>query len=180
MSSENNPLKEKLETYLSNRLHSEVHVSKMIPLTGGACQDNYLTDINVLQGESSGLHSLVFRTDKGASLFSSLSRVEEYYVIQLAYSAGVKTPKPIWLEDGREAIGSPFYFMERISGRANGRYIVKDPKLNAVRKKFSTFLAQFIMSCNKVFRQISCCLTLTRASVKVFLDTFPNFSALLF
>ena len=142
MSSENNPLKEKLEAYLSNRLQSEVQVSKMIPLTGGACQDNYLTDINVLQGESSGLHSLVFRTDKGASLFSSLSRVEEYYVIQLAYSAGVKTPKPIWLEDGREAIGSPFYFMERISGRANGRYIVKDPKLNAVRKKFSTFLAE--------------------------------------
>ena len=32
--------------------------------------------------------------------------------------------------------------MERISGRANGRYIVKDPKLNAVRKKFSTFLAE--------------------------------------
>ena len=150
MNSETSELKDKIQNYLSSRLGGKVSITNMISLTGGACQDNYLTDLHVEGGEYSGSHSYVFRTDKGASLFSSLSRVEEYRVIEMAYNAGVKTPKPIWLEENRSTIGNPFYFMERISGKANGRYIVKDPKLNAVRKKLSAFLGENLAKIHSV------------------------------
>ena len=142
MSSEIAQLKNKVEKYLSERLNTTVEISNMTSLSGGACQDNYLTDLSIKSGDWSGNHSFVFRTDKGASLFSSLSRIEEFKVIQMAYNAGVKTPRPIWLEESRSTIGNPFYFMEKISGKANGRYIVKDSSLNSIRKSFSKFLAE--------------------------------------
>ena len=58
-------LKKRLESYLTNRLSGKANVTDMIPLSGGACQDNYLLDLNIDSGEFSGEHRLVFRTDKG-------------------------------------------------------------------------------------------------------------------
>lgn len=135
-------LKNKIESYLTDRLAGKSNVTDMIPLSGGACQDNYLLDLKVDSGEFSGEHRLVFRTDKGASLLASLSRIDEFKVCELTSNAGVKTPKPYWLETDTSVIGNPFYFMERISGKATGRYIVKDPSLNKIRKSLTEELAE--------------------------------------
>ncbi len=135
-------LKNTLESYLTTRLSGKSNVTDMIPLSGGACQDNYLLDLKVDSGEFSGEHRLVFRTDKGASLLASLSRIDEFKVCELTSKAGVKTPKPYWLETNRDVIGNPFYFMQRISGKATGRYIVKDPSLNKIRKSLTEELAE--------------------------------------
>ncbi len=137
-----NEVKTKLEIYLTNRLKGNVKISDMKVLSGGACQENYLLDLEVNSGEQKGIYKLVFRTDKGASLFSSLSRTEEYKVAEIANLNGVKTPKPYWLEIDKSIIGNPFYFMERILGKATGRFIVKDPSLKNVREKFTEEIAQ--------------------------------------
>lgn len=76
-------LKSKLEDYLTVRLSGKSNVTDMIPLSGGACQDNYLLDLIVESGKFSGEHRLVFRTDKGASLLASLSRIDEFKVCEL-------------------------------------------------------------------------------------------------
>lgn len=128
-------LEKKLELYLSGRMEKAVRIQSMIPLTGGACQDNYLLKLSEDPGE------LVFRTDKGASLFASLSRIEECQVAELAHSFGVNTPKTFYLEKDPSYIGSPFYFMEKIEGKAGGRYVIKDPSLNRIRKTFPEVLA---------------------------------------
>ena len=143
-------LKKRLESYLTNRLSGKANVTHMIPLSGGACQDNYLLDLNIDSGEFSGEHRLVFRTDKGASLLASLSRIDEFKVCELTSKAGVKTPKPYWLETNADVIGNPFYFMERISGKATGRYIVKDPSLNKVRKSFTEELADNLAKIHRI------------------------------
>ncbi|HMV43818.1 MAG TPA: phosphotransferase family protein [Leptospiraceae bacterium] len=143
-------LKSKLESYLTDRLRGNANVTNMIPLSGGACQDNYLLDLNINNGEFSGEHRLVFRTDKGASLLASLSRIDEFKVCEITSSHGVKTPKPYWLETKEDVIGSPFYFMERISGKATGRYVVKDPSLNKVRKKITEELAENLAKIHKI------------------------------
>lgn len=113
----------------------------MRSLTGGACQDNYLIDLKIEGGDHKGDHKLVMRTDKGASLLASLSRIDEFGVCELAFNAGVKTPKPLWLEPGSDVIGNPFYFMERIGGSANGRFVVKDASINQARKVLPDELA---------------------------------------
>ncbi|MBL8018603.1 MAG: phosphotransferase family protein [Leptospirales bacterium] len=113
----------------------------MRSLTGGACQDNYLVDLKIEAGDHKGDHRLVMRTDKGASLLASLSRIDEFGVCELAFNAGVKTPRPLWLEPGSDIIGNPFYFMERIGGSANGRFVVKDASINQARKVLPDELA---------------------------------------
>ncbi|MDX1959477.1 MAG: phosphotransferase family protein [Leptospiraceae bacterium] len=135
----NSELATKLESYLSNRLSDKVSVTNMISLSGGACQDNYLIDLDLDSGKN---YRLVFRTDKGASLYASLSRADEFSVCEMAHNAGVNTPKPYWLETDRSILGNPFYFLERIDGKASGRYIVKDPSLKDVRKTFAETLAK--------------------------------------
>jgi hypothetical protein len=67
-----------LEGYLSSRLGGKAEIKSMKPLTGGACQDNYLMDLEVQGGSQSGAYNLVMRTDKGASLFAS------YYPVRMS------------------------------------------------------------------------------------------------
>ena len=135
-------LKQQIDVYLTERLGGPTSVTSMKSLSGGACQDNYLVDLNVASGPEAGEYGLVLRTDAGASLLASLGRPEEFCVAQAAYDNGVKTPRPYWLEKDIKAIGKPFYFMERIQGRATGRYVVKDRELNGVRKDFARLLAE--------------------------------------
>lgn len=122
----------------------------MKPLTGGACQDNYLIDLEVEGGPEAGVYRLVMRTDKGASLFASLARADEFAVCALAHGAGVKTPRPMWLEKSKEVIGNPFYFMERIAGSANGRFVVKDPSIAEARKRLPQELAGALAAIHSV------------------------------
>jgi len=127
-------LKPALESHLTNIWKSPVQIQDIVHLSGGACQDNFAIRLSVddsLQGKEK---NVVLRTDKGGSLLSSLSKKDEYKVAGLAYTAGVKTPEPIYLEENANIIGAPFFLMEKISGKATGRYIIKDAELNEYRK----------------------------------------------
>jgi len=135
-------LKTQLEGYLSRRLEGEVSLSGMQSLSGGACQENFAVDVEVKSGPAQGRYETVFRTDKGAALLASLSRAHEFQVCRLAFEAGVKTPEPFWLETDAQITGSPFYFMRRIPGKAQGRFLVKDPALNPIRARLAQDLAQ--------------------------------------
>lgn len=137
-------LKEKLESYLKDRLETNVKICNFFSLSGGggACQDNYMFDLFVEDGEWKGEHNLVLRTDKGASLYASISKQDEFGVTSLAYNNGVKTPRPYWLEKDTTFTGNPFFIMQRISGKANGRHIVKAPSLNKIRKRLPMELGE--------------------------------------
>ncbi|MBM9499157.1 phosphotransferase family protein [Leptospira sp. 201903071] len=143
-------LKNVLEDYLSGRLKGKAEIHTMVSLSGGACQENFLAELKVLGGPEQGSYETVFRTDKGAALLASLSREDEFGVCNLAYDAGVKTPRPFWLETDRSVTGSPFYFMQKISGKATGRYIVKDASLNKIRKQLAVDLAENLAKIHSV------------------------------
>lgn len=137
-------LKDNLTAYLQNRLESATQITNFQSLSGGggACQDNYSFDLNVDKGQWKGDHNLVLRTDKGGSLYASISKEDEFGVTNLAYQNKVNTPKPYWMEKDVQFTGNPFFIMQRIEGKANGRYIIKDPKLKMAREKLVDELAQ--------------------------------------
>lgn len=146
---------EQLSGYLGKRLESSIEITKFKSLTGGACQDNYLVDLSVSQGEFKGKHELVMRTDKGGSLFSSLSRMDEYQVCKAVHDAGVTTPSPTLLETDASFLGHPFYFMQRIGGKAGGRFIVKDRSIAEYRKNdMAIDLAKNLVSIHSGFTEI--------------------------
>lgn len=123
-------LQEKVEIHLTSVWKEPVKVTEIFHLSGGACQDNYALEIQ----SNASKKSLVLRTDKGGSLLSSLSKRDEFKVAELVYKAGVKTPTPVFLEEESSVIGSPFFLMEKIAGKATGRYITKDKELDGYRK----------------------------------------------
>ncbi|MDI7206430.1 phosphotransferase family protein [Leptospira santarosai] len=135
-------LRNVLEKYLSEKLNGKTEIHSMVSLSGGACQENFAAQVQVLEGPEKGTYDTVFRTDKGAALLASLNREDEFGVCDLAYKAGVNTPKPFWLETDRRITGSSFYFMQKIPGKAVGRYVVKDPSLNKMRKQLAVDLAK--------------------------------------
>ena len=106
-------------------------------LSGGACQENHRLDLEV-GGER---RRYVLRTDRGASLRGSLSRADEFAVMTLAHRAGVRTPQPVFLEADESLLGHPFYLMEFMEGRAEGRYLVKDAALKGIRPRLAGDLA---------------------------------------
>lgn len=146
-------LKQRLESYLSSRLEAAALVTEIRSLSGGACQDNYLVDLEIKGGNHAGRHELVMRTDKGGSLYASLNRVQEFGAAALAHRAGVTTPEPMWLESRTEVLGHPFYFMRRIRGRADGRFIVKDRSIAKVRGDLASRLAHDLVRIHSVTRE---------------------------
>ena len=120
----------KIESYLQNHFGKDTKITAFESLSGGACQDNYSIDLQLSNGS---LKKMVMRTDKGESLFSSLPKPIEFKICKIAFENGVKTPEPILLEINLTLLNKPFYFMERISGRGDGRFIVKDNSIAAYR-----------------------------------------------
>ncbi|MDF3820753.1 phosphotransferase family protein [Leptospira sp. 96542] len=125
-----NDLQSKVEEHLATVWSEAVQIKDLVHLSGGACQDNYSLSLKKANDQM----DLVLRTDKGGSLLSSLSKRDEFKVAQLVFGASVKTPKPILLEENPNIIGAPFFLMEKIKGKATGRYITKDKELDAYRK----------------------------------------------
>src|SRR5512143_2763255 len=68
-------------------------------LRGGAIQDNSMLDVKIEGGPWKGRRAFVLRTDALSRVASSLTRRQEYAVLQVAHAAGVKAPKPLFYCD---------------------------------------------------------------------------------
>src|SRR3954447_20730577 len=91
-------------------------VSEPVLLAGGASKEAWAVD-------AGGEKLLVRRAAVGVIHKHTLSLEHEYAVIEAAYAAGVKAPRPIAYIpdlDGREA-----FVMERLEGETIGRRIVR-------------------------------------------------------
>ena len=102
----------------------KVTVESIKRLGGGAIQENLALDLRISGGEHAGLQQWVLRTDAPTRLPISLSRAEEFAVLQQAYKAGVTVPEPLWLHRDQGQLGQDFYLMRRIDGDAGGRTLV--------------------------------------------------------
>lgn len=116
------------------------------PLHGGACQENFRVDAE-LDGQPL---RLALRSDAPTSLPGSLRRRQEYAVIAAAVSAGVKTPAARWLTPGLLREESDAYFLDWAEGEAIGRRVVRNPELEAARRKLATELAETLAKLHRV------------------------------
>jgi aminoglycoside phosphotransferase (APT) family kinase protein len=95
-----------------------LRVMSMQLLAGGASKEAWAVDAD-------GSRLLVRRALGGVIHEATLSLQQEFQVLQAAYDAGVRVPRPIaYLGElgGREA-----FAMERVEGETIGRRIVRDP-----------------------------------------------------
>lgn len=100
-------------------------IMAMEKLSGGAIQENWGLRVAV----DGAVRDWVLRTDAPSGVATSHGRVEEFALLSAAHAAGVTVPEPLFLSDGSELLGKPFYVMARVPGRAEGHIVTRDPAL---------------------------------------------------
>jgi aminoglycoside phosphotransferase (APT) family kinase protein len=108
-------------------------------LSGGAIQDNFGLTLDLEGGSRPGRQDFVVRQDAPSGVAESLSRPEEFRVLQVAFKAGVTVPEPLWLCEDSDVSGQVFYVMTRAAGSASPRKLAKadfseDQRRNIVRR----------------------------------------------
>src|ERR1700693_3229602 len=105
-------MREALQPALSEVLGREVEISEPVLLAGGASKEAWAVD-------AGGERLLVRRAAGGVIHRHTLSLRDEFAVLEAAYEAGVKVPRPVMYIpelEGREA-----FVMERLEGETIGR-----------------------------------------------------------
>ncbi|HXY81106.1 MAG TPA: phosphotransferase family protein [Gaiellaceae bacterium] len=126
-------MREAFQTALAGVLGREVDISEPVLLAGGASKEAWAVDAD-------GERLLVRRAAVGVIHRHTLSLVDELAVLEAAYEAGVKVPRPYgYVADlaGREA-----FVMERLEGETIGRRVVQRPELEAARAALPLQLAE--------------------------------------
>ncbi|MBO6782957.1 MAG: phosphotransferase family protein [Alphaproteobacteria bacterium] len=81
-------------------------------LPGGAVQRNWRLDL----ADGRWTDSVVLRAGPNIPLAESSAKAEEFAILRRAHAHGVPVCKPLWLETGRDVIGSPFFVSEYRTG----------------------------------------------------------------
>jgi aminoglycoside phosphotransferase (APT) family kinase protein len=126
-------MREALQPALSQALGREVEISEPVLLAGGASKEAWSVD--------AGEERLLVRRAAGSVIHRhTLSLEDEFAVLQAAYEAGVKAPRPYaYIPDlaGREA-----FVMERLEGDTIGRRIVQKDELARARAALPVQMAE--------------------------------------
>ncbi|MCX7373376.1 MAG: phosphotransferase family protein [Alphaproteobacteria bacterium] len=91
-------------------------ITGMAQLSGGAIQQNWALDVT----RNGASEAWVLRTDNAATLPESLTRAQEFALLQAAQAAGVTVAEPLMLCEDAAIIGAPFFVMRRAAGQASG------------------------------------------------------------
>jgi aminoglycoside phosphotransferase (APT) family kinase protein len=118
-------------------LGSPVELEQARLLAGGASKEAWAVDVT---SRGDRLELLVRRAGGGVIHVDTLSLEHEYRVIEAAFAAGVRVPRPVgYLGElgGREAFAT-----ERVEGETIGRRIVSRPELAEGRRAMQLGLAE--------------------------------------
>jgi aminoglycoside phosphotransferase (APT) family kinase protein len=122
---------DEMVSWLEKATQQSVTVTRFAALAGGASMETWSVDATI-----AGVHErLVIRRDMGASMWSeSLTRAQEFSLLQRALASGVKVPVPRWLHEGAGEGDRSFFVMDRVDGESVGRRVVKLPELATARR----------------------------------------------
>jgi len=126
-----------LRERLTGLLGGSVELEGAVLLAGGASKEAWAVDARTAGGVE---ELLVRRAGGGVIHADTLSLEEEYRVLEAAWTAGVRVPRPVaYLGelDGREA-----FAMERVEGETIGRRIVQKPELARAREALPGQMAE--------------------------------------
>ncbi len=120
----------RLPGWLCHHLPADhVILANVEKLTGGAIQENWLLDLEIIGGKRAGRRRWVLRRGALSALTVSHGRAQEFAILMAAWESGVMAPEPILLCADPEILGDDFLLMAWAPGIAQGRRITRDPDL---------------------------------------------------
>jgi aminoglycoside phosphotransferase (APT) family kinase protein len=132
-------IKAQLERHLPEIFGPGVEVLSLGLLAGGASKEAWAIDV-ATGGER--LELLVRRATGGAIYTDMLSIEAEFRLLQAAFEAQVKVPRPYGYID--DLAGRDAFVMERVKGETIGRRIVRAPELARARELLPAQMAEQI------------------------------------
>ncbi|MEP7063382.1 MAG: phosphotransferase family protein [Betaproteobacteria bacterium] len=104
---------------------SRATIARCEQLAGGAIQQNFRLDVDLVGGPWASQRQLVLRTGAASKVAASRPCNEEYALLAAAHAAGVATPQPIALHPG-DAQWPAFMLMTFVAGEASGRRLTRN------------------------------------------------------
>ncbi len=149
------PHSQSLESFVHDFVHDRsaahrVRIERLQRLGGGAIQENYALDLEIEGGPQAGRQAWVLRTDSPSRLAISLSRAQEFAVLQAAFAAGAAVPEPLWLHRDQGQLGKDFYLMRRVHGEAAGRKLVRGELTKSQRQALLNQLGQSLAALHQI------------------------------
>jgi aminoglycoside phosphotransferase (APT) family kinase protein len=116
-------------------------------LTGGAVRSAFALDLHLEGAGVPALQELVLLAFRpgGASAFGA---PEEFGLLEAVHDLGAPVPRPVYV--GEEALGRPFYVMQRVAGESIGRRIVTADSLAGARERLPGQLAAALAAIHRV------------------------------
>jgi aminoglycoside phosphotransferase (APT) family kinase protein len=116
-------------------------------LTGGAVRSAFALDLHLGGAGVPALQELVLLAFRpgGASAFGA---PEEFGLLEAVHDLGAPVPRPVYV--GEEALGRPFYVMQRVAGESIGRRIVTADSLAGARERLPGQLAAALAAIHRV------------------------------
>ncbi|MEE8188711.1 MAG: phosphotransferase family protein [Kiloniellales bacterium] len=144
-------LRPRLAAFLAESAGAKhARLDAITPITEGAIQENWLTEITFDGGAFDGLQVLVLRSDAPTGVAASHSRAREFALLRAAWDADVTVPEPLWLCEDEAVIGKPFFVMRRVEGVARGYEVVKDTGLGGDRAALAGRLGEELAKIHRI------------------------------
>jgi aminoglycoside phosphotransferase (APT) family kinase protein len=122
-------------------------VDRAEPLAGGASRDMWLIEATFDREPQ----KLVLRRDLPTTMLdSSLTRAQEFQLMQAAYAHGVKVARPRFLCEDERVLGAPFFLMDFVPGIAIGRKVVQMPELAEARARLPQQMAEALAAIHAI------------------------------
>jgi aminoglycoside phosphotransferase (APT) family kinase protein len=112
------PLRARIEAYLSAQVSGPVRVSGLKRFPVGFSWATYSLEVQPGQGASLPAATLILRLGPDDGLYSPYSSVRQFQLLSALVRSSVPTPRVYWHSDDRSILGAPFFFCERVNGRA--------------------------------------------------------------
>ena len=116
---------------------ADIAVLHLALIAGGASKEAWSLDLRTPQGT---LALLVRRAGGGVIHTQTLPLEQEHRVLEIAYAAGVRVPKPYGYLG--EIAGRPAFVSERVPGETIGRRVVQRPDLAGARAALPVQMAE--------------------------------------
>lgn len=140
-----------LEAWIGQVLGARrVRIEETRALAGGAIQENWLLGCVIETAGGAERRRFVLRRDSPAVIDSSLTRAQEFAVLEVAHWAGVLVPEPIGFCADPAVIGSPFALTGFVPGEALGARVVRDTRLGGDRETLARRLGQELAKVHRV------------------------------
>lgn len=114
----NDAIRAGLEQYLAVRLGVAVQVSDVAPISSvGNARDPWAATVSVGGDAPQRLEAVLLVKADAGQLETTLG--PEFNTLAALHGSGVPAPRALWLDEGGEAFGRPFFATERVAGRAD-------------------------------------------------------------